>query len=1032
MVDDATTHHDDSREGEFDPNGATFDGEKASKDWLDSNVSPRIDEWVGKTIGQFEIIQIIGTGGMGNVYEARQLQPHRSVALKIVKSAAASPVTLHRFEMESEMLARLQHPGIAQVYDSGHQMQGETLLPFFAMEYVPGSRSITDYAQNEHLSREGRLELFLLVCNAVQYGHGRGIIHRDLKPSNILINSAGRPKVIDFGIALIAGSDEVENTVTLTGRFIGTLQWASPEQCGDDPHDVDVRTDVYSLGVIMYQLMVDELPYSLKGIPLYRAPIIVREIKPIPPRSVNPTIPIEIEQILAKSLRKDRSSRYESVADFATDIRRFLNHEPIMAKPPSSVQRLRLYAKRNQLMFKAGIVAFVAIVLGLTGLIWGLVESEKRSNELRELYATARSATKAAEQHAYTSTIATVQVAIANKSWQMARGHLASTGLEHRGWEWYYLHGLVDQSVGGWPVGYRPNSLVTSEGGESVAVAFEGVRVGIIDEQRDVLRTIQMPERVNAMEFSNGDTSLIIGMDGGQIAIINTEEDTLLLFDDTNASVESITSKNESIFLTGHSDGTVQFWNVDGTALQTIKTGKGTIVSLAFDLSSDSIAVGKSNGEVQLWNASGQHFVTHNNAHEDAVYDLLFLQNGLLVSVGGDGFMRVWDDQLNEKIKKIKASNAAIYSVVLVGSTVATAGQDGVIHVWSTDDFTLTDTLRGHDDWIWSLGSIDDERLASVSRDGQILWWTIAQSAPVSLRTSDKLPASDMAFVSNDIVAVVSGFETEVQVIDVITAASKTIPSSSKDELTAIQHVPNTSFLVTGDVAGGVRLWDVESHQAGDLLGDCEGQISSLTVSANGNFVAAGTLKGEIAVWNCRNNLMVLQLDFTDSNLLSLAFGESGKTLFVSISRDAVVAIDVDSGTELWRNQNKLDVVGLEFVESLNAVLAAKTANVVELLHAVTGEVLKEGEYAGDLLRDLVLFPDGKRFATVLSDGTVSIWDTNTLVLIASFPSRQSVSCIDVSSDGYMLSIGGGGSAIHLMDGLSRSSRMTNTNTFND
>ncbi|MDG1137332.1 MAG: serine/threonine-protein kinase, partial [Phycisphaerales bacterium] len=237
MVDDATTHHDDSTEGEFDPNGATFDGETASKGWLDSNVSPRIDEWVGKTIGQFEIIQIIGTGGMGNVYEARQLQPHRSVALKIVKSAAASPVTLHRFEMESEMLARLQHPGIAQVYDSGHQMQGETLLPFFAMEYVPGSRSITDYAQNEHLSREGRLELFLLVCNAVQYGHGRGIIHRDLKPSNILINSAGRPKVIDFGIALIAGSDEVENTVTLTGRFIGTLQWASPEQCGDDPHD---------------------------------------------------------------------------------------------------------------------------------------------------------------------------------------------------------------------------------------------------------------------------------------------------------------------------------------------------------------------------------------------------------------------------------------------------------------------------------------------------------------------------------------------------------------------------------------------------------------------------------------------------------------------------------------------------------------------------------------------------------------------------------------------------------------------------
>ena len=130
------------------------------------------DEWLGRSVGEFEIIRIIGIGGMGHVYEAKQMHPHRSVALKIVKSAAATPATLHRFEMESEMLARLQHPGIAQVYDSGHQIHGDVLLPYFAMEYVPGSRSITDYAEEEHLSREGRLAIFLRVCEAIQYGHG--------------------------------------------------------------------------------------------------------------------------------------------------------------------------------------------------------------------------------------------------------------------------------------------------------------------------------------------------------------------------------------------------------------------------------------------------------------------------------------------------------------------------------------------------------------------------------------------------------------------------------------------------------------------------------------------------------------------------------------------------------------------------------------------------------------------------------------------------------------------------------------------
>jgi serine/threonine protein kinase len=181
MADDFTTHNDDLAEGEFDPNAITHDSEIVENAWLESNVSPKVDQWVGKTIGQFKIIHIIGTGGMGNVYEAMQMHPHRSVALKIVKSISATPIALQRFELESEMLARLQHPGIAQVYDSGHQMLGNTLLPFFAMEFVPGSRAITDYAEDEHLSREGRLELFLLVCNAVQYGHGRGVIHRDLK-----------------------------------------------------------------------------------------------------------------------------------------------------------------------------------------------------------------------------------------------------------------------------------------------------------------------------------------------------------------------------------------------------------------------------------------------------------------------------------------------------------------------------------------------------------------------------------------------------------------------------------------------------------------------------------------------------------------------------------------------------------------------------------------------------------------------------------------------------------------------------------
>lgn len=1024
MADDPTTNN----EAGFDPNDITQDGETAGKEWLESNVSARVDEWVGKKIGEFEIIQIIGTGGMGNVYEARQLHPHRSVALKIVKSAAANPATLHRFEMESEMLARLQHPGIAQVYDSGHQMQGDTLLPFFAMEYVPGSRSITDYAESEHLSRKGRLELLLLVCSAVQFGHGRGVIHRDLKPSNILITASGRPKVIDFGVALMAGADEVEKTITITGRFVGTLQWASPEQCGDDPHDVDVRTDVYSLGVIMYQLMVGELPYSLKGIPLYRAPLVVRETKPIPPRSVDETIPVEIEQILAKSLRKDRESRYDSVAELAMDLKRFLLDQPIHAKPPTTIRRLRLYAKRNQLKFKAGIVVALAILLGLTGLIWGLVESEKRSREFQELYTTARDATEIAEHRAYTSSIATVQSAIANNSWKMAREHLGATEREYRGWEWNYLNGIVDHSIGVWPVGDRPNALVTSPDGESVAVAFEGVRIGIIDESREVLRTLQMTNRVSSLAFTSGGSMLVIGMVGGEIALVDLEEDTLLTFDSDSTEVSSIEAGDKGTFLTGHSNGKVHLWGIDGGLVESYDSGSGTVLSMALDVGGGYLAIGKTNGDIQIWNQEERKLSTSKSLHRNAVYDLVFLENGNLISVGGDGILGVFGSALQSAADSIRVSNEALFSATLVDNKIATAGKDGVIRLWDVDTFELLDELRGHDDWIWSIGSVGDKRLASVSRDGKILWWSTAQPALSALRTTDKLPASDIAFVWNDILAVVSEFEPNVQIINVVNQESKTIQSSHEHELTSVKHIPKTSKLVTGDVGGDVRIWDVESGVAGDMFGKCNGQISTLAVSANGKFVASGTLHGEVSVWDVKKKSLVLQEVLSDSNVLSITFGNDGKTLFVSLSRDSVIALEIASGKELWGQKNRADVVAMEFVHSRNALLIAEVTNGLQLLDATTGSVLQEGIARGESLRDIALFPDEKRIATVLSDGTISIWDAKRLVVIASFPSSSSAGCISVSSDGYVLSFGGGDAKIQLMDGLSRSARLTNTN----
>ena len=1025
MHEDTNSNFDDETRDTSDPNAETHHDDKASGNWLDTNVGVRADEWIGRKIGEFEIIRIIGTGGMGNVYEAKQIHPHRSVALKIVKSAAATPATLHRFEMESELLARLQHPGIAQVYDSGHQTQDDVLLPYFAMEYVPGSRSITDYSEEEHLSREGRLAIFLRVCEAVQYGHGRGVIHRDLKPSNILITSAGRPKVIDFGVALMAGSDEVEKTVQVEGKFVGTLQWSSPEQCGEDPHDVDVRTDVYSLGVLMYQLMTGELPYVLKGIPLYRAPLVIRETKPTPPQSIDSSIPVEIDQILMKALAKERESRYESVAELAMDIRRYLNHQPILAKSPTTMHRLRLYAKRNQLKFRAGIVVFIALLLGLTGLIWGFVESEARQSDMKRALVIEATARNVAEQKAYIAMIGTAQAAIANESWEMARRHLAETKRELRGWEWNYLRGIVDQSLRTWIIGDRLKSLATSPSRKHIVLMYEGGRVTLHDEPSAVSRDIVLPSEVKAAAFSDDEKLLFLGLSGGDIGVLDLEMDSLFLFHQEMASVESIASLGNDTFATGHADGLIYTWNSIGDKLSSMKGDRGMVLALDYDSNRDILASGTIDGTVIAWKMKDAVPVLRNIVHAGAVRAVLFLEDGRLISGSDDDTLAVWDLSRNSH-RKIETNHGGVMDVSTTGDVIATAGLDGVIRLWSLQTIEVIETLRGHEELIWSLQPLVNNRFVSAGKDGSVMWWSATPAMTTSYKATSRMPASDVEFVWNDVLAVVSEFDSDLQVIDVKENEQFVIPSDGS-ELSSVSFVPHTSLVVTGDVAGEVRLWDVEQLERGELVGFCDGQVTAVGVSPNGHQIAAGTLVGKVCVFNRKTRRVGFETEISDAIVLAIAFNDVGDVLFISTIDGNISAVDLQSGEELWvRIGNGNDIVAMKYLQTRNALLTATSSRTLQLISAKNGEVLETRNAKGGLLRDIALFRDESRFVTALSDGTVGVWDTASFNVIASLPSKQSLECISVSRDGYRLAIGGGNATIEVMDAMSRGARLKN------
>jgi hypothetical protein len=289
-----------------------------------------VDPLLGSDLGGVKIIKLIGEGGMGRVYEAKQDRPDRTVAVKVIRQGITSEKTLRRFEREAEFLGRLQHPGIAQIFIVGTYSSDYGDVPFYVMEHISDAKPITNYAHEKMLSLADRLRLFQQVCEAVSHGHDRGIVHRDLKPGNILIDGTGKPRVIDFGVARSTDSDlTLTSMKTDTGQLVGTVQYMSPEQFGSDPDDLDGRADVYSLGVVLYELLVGVAPYELGKKGIHEAARVVCEQPPTPLRNHDKSMPRAVCAITERCLEKDRRDRYHSAGDLAGDVGRFLAGEPL-------------------------------------------------------------------------------------------------------------------------------------------------------------------------------------------------------------------------------------------------------------------------------------------------------------------------------------------------------------------------------------------------------------------------------------------------------------------------------------------------------------------------------------------------------------------------------------------------------------------------------------------------------------------------------------------------------------------------------
>jgi WD40 repeat protein/tRNA A-37 threonylcarbamoyl transferase component Bud32 len=1022
----------------------------------------------GSTLGDVTIVRLIDEGGMGRVYEGLQGMPCRTVAVKVIRPGVLSPTAAKRFQHEAQILGRLTHPGICRIYSVGMERLPGGEVPYFVMEYIENALTITGYATQRSLSIRDRVMLFCEACRAVAHGHQKGIIHRDLKPGNILVDSEGRPKIIDFGVARNTDGDTALTTMhTDIGQLVGTLSYMAPEQFDGAADGLDVRADVYALGVVLYELLAGSLPYDIAKRPVYEVSRVVKEVEPRSLSFFNASLRGDLDTIVAKCLQKESDKRYSSAAELEADLSRHLRGEPISASPPRLLEAVARLARRHRLAALAATGVLASLVLAIAGIAVFAVRAERqRKVAVTAQEAAVREAREAATQRdaaAREKARADAEADLARQRLYVANLRALDSSLDQKNLRMAIPLFEENAAIQGRPL---PLEMQCVEARLDDAVAVLDPGAGPISRityspdasQLAVIATGPWPRRLMPRKLADN-----LGANANEPIVFTAGRDGRL-DRSTEAEAEGAVlrwgpwwSRESSFYrrpgnIRGRLKNTVEALAVslDGLrmAMHTPNGGvciidratgddeavldglRGRLEAADFDATGTRLVTLKDDLAAMLWDAESGRLIARCGGADCPCEDFVFSPDGSRLAAVSRTSAEIREVFIYDTVDGRLCCSVtttprqewgeAIMLFTPDGGRLITSCNANELFVWNVADGGLLARLPGHDSNVIAAAiSPDGRRIASGTVGGHIHVWCADSYTCERTLIGHTAAVSSLAFRDDETLASGS-LDGTVRFWSSTAAEPLAVLSDIRGMSAAVFRPDGRQLAVAPRDQGGIQIWDPRTVQRIHTLIDTSDTAKQIAYSPDGSLVAAAFQSprqdGDVCVWQADSGKLLWTFRGHAEGAVAVAFSSDGTRLLTTSGNGMVMVWDVRTGRRQMARHSGFRSVIVRSVAVFGLGGSRVACSTHELLDSDTGNAVTTLRLLGQVTC-LAASPDGRKLATGVAMGAVHLNDFTTGNRLASFIGHNGfVRAIAFSSDGGRLLTGTQDGTVRLWD----------------